>query len=339
MNSTKRWILRRWIVVTCIVVVTFTLASYGAANLAFAKAKAANPTQPSVIGLMHVPRVNPDIQWNTSNHTLLVKITADSLVPNGIYSASIQQGFCTMSMHNRILFKLGILGADESGHAKLAKTIPNVLNIMPSSGAWSIDVYRSPQVLIGSQQERVYCANLSSQAGAYPMAPDASLGSNPVVSPTSSANDHLVHLFLEGGTNDHNQGAIGNAALSLKNNTLTVKISLGLLTPTSRYVAWIHKGNCQAPGPVVFPLNAFIAQQNGQGSSTTIINSVSIPSIPKMPWYIDVSEAPTNHSAASQAGINPFVCGDFSMAVIVPPLPGRAISLNSPPCCKKATIQ
>lgn len=336
MHSIIRWILIRWTVIICIVVVTFTLASYGIANLAFAKAKTANPAQPFIIGFTHIPTGDANLRWTASNHTLAVKMTMSSLVPNSIYSAYIQQGFCNGHSHDSIVFKLGTLGADKSGHATLTSTIPNVLNGMPNPNGWYLDVYHSPQFLSSSLQERVACADISFATYIHPVAPGAPPDNNPVASSTPSTHDQLVHVFL-GGSADNNQDVIGNATLSLENNSLTVKISLGLLTPTSKYEAQIYKGSCQAPGPVVFPLNSFTALPNGQGYSTTVLDSVTIPSIPKMPWYINVYKIPSNSSTASQTGIEPFVCGNFSKAVLLPPSPNHnPIQLPRTPLIKGA---
>lgn len=241
---------------------------------------------------------------------------------------------CGNPHHGKIIYNLNILKADKFGNvAPVSTTISHVLTGVPTLG-WYIAVFDGSQ----PSQKRIACGDIVPGGiphGIVPPPPPIKQ-ENPPLTNTPTTKDQLLHVFLAGSA-DNNQSAMGHAALSLDNNALTVTISLGLLVPNAKYVAQIYNGTCEAQGPMVFPLNTFNADKNGRSSSTTTIQSVSISSIPKAPWYINVYEAPSNNNGISQAGPDPIACGNFSMAVTPPPLPKQGTPQNSQgfvPCCK-----
>jgi hypothetical protein len=93
-----------------------------------------------------------------------------------------------------------------------------------------------------------------------------------------------------------------------QDHSLTVKVSMQGLVPGTSHPAHIHKGSCQHPGPVVYPLPMLRADEHGQASITAVFKGES-EGIPATGWYINVHNGPT---AVTAAQIQSISCGDIS---------------------------
>jgi hypothetical protein len=333
MDDITPWISQKSIAILFIMMTALTMTICDTADLSFAKSKADSPKS-SIIPLQHVPTGKANLQWNSATHTLVVTITVMGLAPNSTHPATIQQGdssfaHCNQPIQGKTIYNLNPLKADKFGKANSATTtIANVPTGIPDSG-WYLAVLNNSQLTTNPQQTRITCGEIVPGGiphGIAPPGPNDVLPASPSPINTPTTKDQSVHVDLTGSA-DANQSVVGNAAVSLNNNTLTVIFSLGNLAPNSKHAASIHQGTCEAQGPIVFPLNDVNVDKNGQGSSTTIINSVPTSSISSLPWYINVYETSSKDGSDSQTGIDSIVCGNFSSVVTLPSSPEPA----SPP--------
>lgn len=337
MDDITPWISKKSIEILLIMMTALTMTICNTANLSFAKSKAGSPNSP-IIPLQHIPTGKADLQWNSATHTLVVTITVVGLAPNSTHPATIQQGdssfaHCNQPIQGKTIYNLNPLKADKFGKANsTTTTIANVPTGIPDSG-WYLAVLNNSQLTTNPQQIRIACGEIVPGGiphGIAPPVPNDVLPASPSPINTPTTKDQSVHVDLMGSA-DANQSVVGNAAVSLTNDTLTVIFSLGNLVPNSKHAASIHQGTCEAQGPLVSPLNNVNADKNGQSSSTTIIKSVSsltkpvsASSISSLPWYINVYETSSKDGSDSQTGIDSIVCGNFSSVVTLPSPPEPA---------------
>jgi hypothetical protein len=333
MDDRIPWISQKSIEILFIMMTALTMTICGTANLSFAKSKADSPKSP-IIPLQHIPTGKADLQWNSATHTLVVTITVVGLAPNSTHPATIQQGdssfaHCNQPIQGKTMYNLNPLKSDKFGKVNsVTTTIANVPTGIPDSG-WYLAVLNNSQLTTNPQQIRIACGEIVPGGIPHPIAPDPNnvLPASPSPINTPTTKDQSVHVSLMGSA-DANQLVVGNAAVSLNNDTLTVIFSLGNLVPNSKHAASIHKGTCESQGPIIFPLNDVNVDEHGQGSSTTtiksvssLIKSVSAPSISSFPWYINVYETSSNNGSDSQTGIYSIACGNFSSVVTLPSSP------------------
>jgi hypothetical protein len=109
--------------------------------------------------------------------------------------------------------------------------------------------------------------------------PTAASGGGPLV---SSA---LVNL-------QHGPQGTANLSLDTTTSTLTVQVTLLGLAPNSTHPAHFHLDDCNTVGAerIQYTLQNIVADANGQGSSTTVINDVT--AIPASGWYVKVHNGP-----------------------------------------------
>jgi hypothetical protein len=81
-------------------------------------------------------------------------------------------------------------------------------------------------------------------------------------------------------------GVSGRASLRVADGATTVTITLQGLEPESRHAAHIHGESCD--GPILFPLQVMVADDNGQGTSLTVISNV-----PDGTWWLQVHRGET----------------------------------------------
>jgi CHRD domain-containing protein len=91
-------------------------------------------------------------------------------------------------------------------------------------------------------------------------------------------------------------------------HTLTVKITLSGLAPSSTHPSHIHTGSCSNQGAVVHPLQNIVADATGNATVTSTIPNVT-NGIPASGWYVNVHNGP-GLSPAEQ--FLPIVCGDIA---------------------------
>jgi len=111
----------------------------------------------------------------------------------------------------------------------------------------------------------------------------------------------------------------GTTAMSWNpaNQSLTVKISLVDLAPSSTHPAHIHSGSCTNKGAaVLYTLNNVLADARGVGSSTTVIKNVK--TVPASGWNISVRNGPGLTPADQSV---PIVCSDLTFNHISPASP------------------
>lgn len=63
----------------------------------------------------------------------------------------------------------------------------------------------------------------------------------------------------------------GSITLSRSADTLSVKLSLGHLTPGADYPAGIYHGTCEAQGPKALALESVLANEEGSGTSSSAV--------------------------------------------------------------------
>ncbi len=90
--------------------------------------------------------------------------------------------------------------------------------------------------------------------------------------------------------------------------TLTVKVTLTGLAPSSIHPEHIHTGSCANQGAVLHPLAMLSADAHGDATATTPIPNVT-SGIPASGWYVNVHNGPAL-SPADQ--FLPIVCGDVT---------------------------
>jgi len=120
----------------------------------------------------------------------------------------------------------------------------------------------------------------------------------------------------------HEPSGMATVSLDPASQTLTVKISLIGLAPSSKHPAHIHAGSCaKEGGPVVHPLQDVVADEHGVGTSTTVIQNVKVPA---SGWYINVHNGP---GLSPPEQFLPIVCSDLNLASLSSP---PSSSLNVP---------
>jgi hypothetical protein len=283
MTNIDRHITKRVIGVVLILASLLIVAACGTATNPSSSAPAL-PTQTQVT-LNHAPIGTSDLTWDAASQALTVKIALSGLAPNSTHPEHIHKGDC--SSNGDIAYKLNPLTANSLGVGTSVTTIPGVKDGIPANG-WYVNVHNGPGLSPDIQFAPIACANIT----------------NPT---TSTESNQSVHLTLE-GTTAANESANGTAQLSIDSGKLTVKLTLTSLTPNSKHIAHIHKGSCEAQGPVLYTLTPVVADVSGKGTSTTVLPNLS--SIPAKSWYVNVHLASTMDDLNTQTGFDPIACGN-----------------------------
>src|SRR5437588_12868506 len=97
------------------------------------------------------------------------------------------------------------------------------------------------------------------------------------------------------------------------NQSLTAKISLIGLAPSSTHPAQIYSGSCAKQGAAAYTLNNVLADARGVGSSTTVIKNVK--TVPAGGLNIIVHNGP---GIAAADELLPIVCSDLTFNHISP---------------------
>jgi len=234
--------------------------------------------------LRHTPHGFVLLHWEERTENLRVTISLVGLAGNSIHPAHIHLGDC--DDNGPIVYPLNDVVADAAGDATVTTVIPEVEGGIPAS-SWYVNVHNGPTLATFAQAIPIACGNVHN-------------------SDTSRKDVQTVATFL-GATTAPNQMAHGLARLSLKNETLTVTVTIHGLVPGSVHAAHIHAGSCQSqiPGSIVYPLNNVVADANGNATSVTVINDVE--SIPESGWYVNVHRST---DLSTQTGFDPIACGN-----------------------------
>ncbi len=234
--------------------------------------------------LQHFASGRAELVWDAKQQTLTVKITIIGLAPNSTHPAHIHQGSCETS-DNGVLYPLNSVMADKGGESTTITIIKNVNNGIPASG-WFINVHNGPTLSPALQKRPIACGDITNFN-------------------TSTSTNQSVDLTL-GPTKEPNQAVNGIATLSVEDHQLTVTLTVSGLEPGSTHQAHIHQGSCESQGPVVYPLTPVVADNNGNGTSTTHLNVSHISG----DWYVNIHQAATPDELSTQTGFDPLACGD-----------------------------
>ncbi len=269
---------------TLILASLLIVAACGAA----ANQPASTPTSPTQgqATLNHSPIGTSDLTWDATKQTLTVKVDLSGLAPNSTHPEHIHTGTCKSS--GAVLYPLKPLIANALGVATSETTITEVKDGIPASG-WSINVHNGPNLSPDIQFAPIACGNITNATA-------------------STKSNQSVHVTL-GDSTAANESASGTAQLSIAGGKLTVKVTLSGLAANSTHIAHIHTGTCDAQGKVLYPLTSIVANSNGNGTSTTIVDHVS--SLPANSWYVNVHQAATMNDLGTQTGFDPIACGNI----------------------------
>jgi len=93
-------------------------------------------------------------------------------------------------------------------------------------------------------------------------------------------------------TLDHSPVGTSDLTWNAANQTLTVKVAMTGLAPSSTHPEHIHAGDCSSDGAIVYTLKPIVADSLGAGTSETTITGVK-DGIPAKGWYLNVHNGPT----------------------------------------------
>ena len=110
------------------------------------------------------------------------------------------------------------------------------------------------------------------------------------------------------GTLKHMPNGTADLSWDPASHTLTVKVSLIGLTPSSMHPAHIHTGSCANQGNVIYPLTTVVADAHGVATSTTVVKDI-MNGIPATGWYVYVHNGP---GLSTNDQFLPIVCGDVT---------------------------
>jgi hypothetical protein len=249
-----------------------------------ATAVASDSTDQVGVPLRHTPSGHAWLQWDPQTKDLKVTIDLTGLAANSTHPAHIHLGVCTSN--GPIKYMLNNVDANAAGDATSTTVIHNVEKGIPAHG-WYINVHNGPRLQPADQFIPLACGEINH-------------------SNTSSSQVQTVRIAL-GATNADDQSASGSARLTLKDEVLTVVVTVHRLVPGSRHAEHIHAGSCQQqlPGTIVYMLKDLAADKDGNATATTVIKDGE--HIPTSGWYINVHRTT---DLSNQTGFDPIDCGD-----------------------------
>lgn len=252
----------------------------------FAQATLNQWEAPPSVHLSHAPSGEVTLKWMPQNKQLAVTIEMTGLAPNSTHPAHIHVGSC--NENGAILYMLRNVVANSGGNAIVTTMISNVQRGIPARG-WSINVHNGPGLSPAEQFIPIACGNVVNPCGCL---------------------HHMQTIQVKlGATIGPNQSARGHAYLTLKNNILTVVVTVEGLVPGSVHAEHIHAGSCQnqVPGRVLYMLKNLVGNARGDATATTVISGVR--SIPGRGWYINVHRTT---DLSTQTGFDPIACGNVN---------------------------
>ncbi|MBA2392044.1 MAG: CHRD domain-containing protein [Ktedonobacteraceae bacterium] len=238
------------------------------------------------IALAHSPSGTADLQWSAMSHTLMVTIAVTGLAPKSTHLAHIHTGTCRSL--GQIVSTLNPLVADAHGVGMSITMIGNVMAGIPT-GRWRINIHNGPTFATGLDARPIACGTI---AGVR----------------TTTREVQSAHVILA-STISPDENVHGMAQVQRMDQTITVTLSLSGLVPKSMHMAHIHAGTCAAQGPVLFPLQAVVADALGNAMVVTRITGHTL--LPQQ-WYVNVHEAATIAAMMTPQGFLPIACGDGS---------------------------
>ena len=271
---------------------SFLLAACGSAKTSVTTDKRKASLGSTIVmanaALNHSPQGTVDMTWSASTQRLLVKINLVGLAPKSVHPVDIHTGACRQP--GEIKYALANLVSDTSGVANSTTTLENVSGGIPTA-SWSINVHNGASAHPGLQRMVISCADI--------------LPASPKV---QGLGDQHVNATL-GAAYAPNQQASGVAQLRLADNSLTVTVTMTGLVPKSAHLVSIYTGACETQGKIIYPLKLITADDQGNGTSTTVLNGVS--QVPYHGWYVNVH---LTGDPSTQIGNSPIACGNIRTA-------------------------
>lgn len=126
--------------------------------------------------------------------------------------------------------------------------------------------------------------------------------------PTSSSTTPTSTTVQAKATLMHVPSGMATLNWDPSSKSLTVKVTLSGLAPSSIHPEHIHTGSCANQGNVLHPLMTLMADAYGNATATTTIPNVT-SGIPASGWYVNVHNGP-GLTTADQ--FLPIVCGDVT---------------------------
>jgi Cu/Zn superoxide dismutase len=238
----------------------------------------------TIVTLKHNPTGTTNLSWDPESKNLTVAISLTGLAPNSSHAAHIHAGTCAVD--GSIVYPLNPVVADAKGNAATTTIIKNVQDGIPASG-WYVNVHNGLQ-MTPLEHMPISCGNI-------------------VNSNTSQDDTQSVQVQMQGSTAP-NESATGNAALTVLNGKLALKITLSGLQPNSSHAAHIHAGSCESQGAPIVMLNPVVANAQGIGTSITTIDHLPSSS---NGLYINVHAGATMGDLQQATLFNPIACGDL----------------------------
>ena len=104
-------------------------------------------------------------------------------------------------------------------------------------------------------------------------------------------------------TQTYGDGVVsGEAELESRDGRTVVRAELDGLTPGSTHVGHIHGGDCASltPGPILHGLTPITVDEDGEGSSRTVIDA-SLAGLEDCEWWVAFHEGPADSSPQTPA--------------------------------------
>jgi CHRD domain-containing protein len=275
------WMNRKiYLLVTATLLGVLLVIAFAASSHAASARASGGGSDDAFANLRHTPFGTATLTWDPQSENLTVTISLVGLAGNSTHPDHIHVGDC--DDNGPILYPLNNLVANAAGDAQATTVIPEVEGGIPASG-WYVNVHNGPTLATPDEAIPIACGNVH-----------------------NANNAQTVKTFL-GAAPSPNQAVSGSSILTLKNETLTVIVTVSGLVPGSVHPEHIHAGSCQSqsPGTIVYPLNNLVADTNGDATSTTVINDVE--TIPQNAWYVNVHRST---DLTTQTGFDPIACGN-----------------------------
>lgn len=231
--------------------------------------------------LRHNPFGTAILSWDHATRVLFVRVSLSGLLPMSVHPAHIQEGTCRTS--GKLLYPLNVIHADATGNGSSVTRI-NDSNGIPLTG-WTIDIHNGPGLAPATQLLPISCGEITNSR--------ASLGGTQLVRAT------LGTSFFP------NQQASGVAQFELAYGNLSVMVSMTGLLPGSTHMVQIFSGRCTSRGRMLYVLKPVVADGQGNGTTTTLIQHVN--ALPDHGWHVNVH---LSADTATQVGGDIIACGD-----------------------------
>ncbi|GCE14767.1 CHRD domain-containing protein [Tengunoibacter tsumagoiensis] len=228
--------------------------------------------------LQHEPSGDATLNWDATKRALKVQINLSGLGEGSTHPLHIHGGNCNSQGVD--LYTLKDIVADAHGSATSTATISDVMGGIPDTG-WYIEVQKGS----GDQAtSMIACGNITN--------------AQPSVQDNQTAHVQIAEVPQP------DQSSSGLVQLSVAHGSLTVVITMNGLSPQSAHAAQIATGSCRQQGKQLNVLQPVVADDTGNGSSTTTLPNVT--AIPGSGWHVTIAL-----SSDGGADTDIIACGDI----------------------------